>query len=163
MGIAPLAILQDELDADRATVYSAFATAARAEARALRPAQARGRPIVRPVTRLVTDLLRADELDEADHATTSACVRTGADAGAVRARAARAAQLRAGGGDGLRVRRLLRLRRAARGGGYLRVCVDGPGAIRSIDMHAGAVSDAFAGLHAGASGASTGRAFVRRR
>ena len=35
---------------------------------------------------------------------------------------------RAGVRDGLRLRRLLRLRRADRGGGYVRLCVDGPGA-----------------------------------
>ena len=57
-------------------------------------------------------------------------------------RAGTPAQLALEARHGLRLRCLLRVRRARRGGGYLRVCVDGPvldaEELERVDEHAGA-------------------------
>ena len=128
VGTAPLAIWQDALGAARARSCSASATPRTPRARrcshGARLATDDGSAGHQG---LVTDLLAA-ELGRDDRRR-GLRLRAAADArgraGAVR-RARRARAARAGVRHGLRLRRLLRLRRADAKSGYVRLCVDGP-------------------------------------
>jgi dihydroorotate dehydrogenase electron transfer subunit len=144
VGIAPLAILQDALSARATTVLLGFRDAARAEGAALldgaRVASDDGS--VGHHGR-VTDLL-AEELERDAHAVVYACgpaamleaVRAMCAAREVPAQLALEAGMACGFGAcfGCAV--------ARRGGGYLRVCVEGPvidaGQLERVDEHAGA-------------------------
>jgi dihydroorotate dehydrogenase electron transfer subunit len=143
VGIAPLAILQDELECET-TVLLGFRDGPRAEGAALlqgaRVATDDGSAGHRG---LVTDLL-GEELERDAHATVYACgpapmleaVRALCATGGVPAQLALEAGMACGFGAcfGCVVPK--------RGGGYLRVCVDGPvieaAELESIEEHAGA-------------------------
>jgi NAD(P)H-flavin reductase len=147
-GIAPLAILQDELElnapAARATVLLGFRGQAHAEgARLLREPRVATEDGSAGRACLVTDLLR-DELDRDARALVYACgpapmleaVRALCRERDVPAELALEAPMACGFGAcyGCVV--------AKRGGGYLRVCVDGPvidaAALECVEAHAGA-------------------------
>jgi dihydroorotate dehydrogenase electron transfer subunit len=143
VGIAPLAILQDTL-AGRVTVLLGFRDAARAEGAALlRGARVATDDGSSGHHGLVTELL-AEELNEDPHAVVYACgpapmlegVRAMCEQQAAPAQLALEAGMACGFGAcyGCVVPR--------RGGGYLRVCVDGPvvdaAELDRIDAHAGA-------------------------
>jgi dihydroorotate dehydrogenase electron transfer subunit len=142
VGIAPLAILQDTL-AGRGTVLLGFRDAARAEGAALlRDARVATDDGSSGHHGLVTELL-AEELHEDSHAVVYACgpapmlegVRAMCEQQATPAQLALEAGMACGFGAcyGCVVPR--------RGGGYLRVCVDGPvvdaGELDHVDAHAG--------------------------
>lgn len=144
VGIAPLAILQDTLDA-RATVLLGFRDAARAEGAALLLGGASVATDDGSVGHhgLVTELL-AQEIERDPHAVVYACgpagmlegVRALCERSSVPAQLALEAGMACGFGAcfGCVVPR--------RGGGYLRVCVEGPvvdaAELERVDEHAGA-------------------------
>jgi dihydroorotate dehydrogenase electron transfer subunit len=143
VGIAPLAILQDTLGSD-ATVLLGFRDGARAEGAALlRDARVATDDGSVGHHGLVTDLLAA-EIERDPHAAVFACGPAGMLEGvralcarkAVPAELALEAPMACGFGAcfGCAVPR--------RGGGYLRVCVDGPvidaAELEHVDAHAGA-------------------------
>ena len=129
VGIAPLAILQDR------SRGAAHARAARLPRRARTPPAPRCSPApasppttARSATTGSSPSCSPRSSTRDAHAVVYACG-PAPMLEAVRAMCAereRAGAARAGGGHGVRLRRLLRLRRAAPRRGYLRVCVDGP-------------------------------------
>jgi NAD(P)H-flavin reductase len=143
VGIAPLAILQDRLDAE-ATVLLGFRDGARAEGAALlRDARVATDDGSQGHHGLVTDLL-AQEIERHPSSVVYACgpagmlegVRALCERSAVPAQLALEAAMACGFGAcfGCAVPR--------RGGGYLRVCLDGPvidaEQLDHVDQHAGA-------------------------
>lgn len=143
VGIAPLAIWQDALEQE-ATVLLGFRDAPRAEgAGLLKDARVATEDGSAGMDGLVTDLL-VEELEDDPHASVYACgpaamleaVRVICATRGVPAQLALEAGMACGFGAcyGCVVPR--------RGGGYLRVCVDGPvidaGDLESVDAHAGA-------------------------
>ena len=144
VGIAPLAILQDALGVDTTTVLLGFRDGARAQGAALlRAARVATDDGSAGRHGLVTDLL-AEELERDPHATVYACgpapmleaVRAICAAAGVPAQLALEAGMACGFGAcyGCVVPK--------RGGGYLRVCVDGPvidaAELDQVEAHAGA-------------------------
>jgi len=151
VGIAPLAILQDTLTAPATTVLLGFRDAARAEGAALLDGALLASDDGSVGHHgLVTELLH-EELDADPHAAVYACgpaamletVRRICAERSLPAELALEAGMACGFGAcfGCAV--------ARRGGGYLRVCVDGPvldaAELDSIDEHAGAPSYPIAG------------------
>jgi NAD(P)H-flavin reductase len=143
VGIAPLAILQDSLPGG-ATVLLGFRDGARAEGAALLSgAQLATDDGSAGHHGLVTDLLEA-ELGRDPHATVYACGPAGMLEGVreICARDATPAQLALEAGMACGFGACFGCVVARRGGGYLRVCVDGPvfdaAELEHVDEHAGA-------------------------
>lgn len=143
VGIAPLAILQDTL-AGQATVLLGFRDGARAHGAALlRDARVATDDGSVGHSGLVTELLAA-EIERDPHAVVYACGPAGMLEG-VRALCERAcvpAQLALEAGMACGFGACFGCVVARRGGGYLRVCVDGPvidaAALEHVDEHSGA-------------------------
>jgi NAD(P)H-flavin reductase len=143
VGIAPLAILQDSLDGD-ATVLLGFRDGARAQgASLLRGAAVATDDGSAGHRGLVTDLLLA-ELERDPHAGVYACGPAGMLEGvrAICAEAAVPAQLALEAGMACGFGACFGCVVPRRGGGYVRVCVDGPvidaAELDHVDAHAGA-------------------------
>jgi dihydroorotate dehydrogenase electron transfer subunit len=150
VGIAPLAILQDTLTADAPTTQVHVLLGFRDRARADGAALLRGADIATDDGSvghhgLVTDLLAA-ELDRDPHAVVYACGPAGMLEGIRAMCAARhtPAQLALEAGMACGFGACFGCVVPRRGGGYLRVCVDGPvidaAELEHVDQHAGAAA-----------------------
>ncbi len=144
VGIAPLAILQDSLGAEHTTVLLGFRDAARtAGAELLSDARVASDDGSSGHHGLVTDLL-AEELERDAHAVVYACGPAGMLEGvrAICAEREVPAQLALEAGMACGFGACFGCVVPRRGGGYLRVCVDGPvidaAELAHVDAHAGA-------------------------